>query len=332
MALVFADSPDEFSAAQITRYYSAGSITGIGTPGPDGTGKYFDMSTDSSLPLPLTAAGEYMAIFDFFQSGSRTETWFQFQTAAGSPILTIGGGGTGGNFVINGTNYPGLLSGSWQHIQVRLLIGTGTSGHITVKADGTTLLDVATNTGSTNIGKAVWSGNNSGGRRFANLVILDASGSIGNSLPAGRLKVRPIYPTADGTYTDWAPDSGGNLYSRINEKPANDDTSYVFDQTVGHKFSCTMDHIPTSGIAHILGLIVTAVQKEDDAGGKTDQLLVRSGTTDHYNGADIPTVTGYGSTTKDGVPAMILITDPDTGVEWTPTGINAIECGAKITA
>lgn len=330
MAHVYSDGPDEFSAAQISRLYSGANIVTIGTPGPDGTGKYYALDADPrTIPIPLPGASEYMVIFDWYAGGGRSETWFQLLTAGGTPIISLSGGTT---LTYNSVNYGGLVAGTWQQLQVRLVVSP-TVGVVHVRIDGTDFINLTgQNTGSTNIGKVAWYGNNSADRRLANIVVLDNTGSFANSLPSGRVKVYTLYPDGDGAYTDWTPNSGSNRYSRINEKPADDDTSYVSDITVGNKFSCTMGDLPTSGIAQVLGTLLTAIQEEDDAGGKTDKLLIRSGSTDQYSSSDIPTVTAYQSTTKDGVAAMVQNVDPATSAQWDVTGINAVECGAKITA
>jgi hypothetical protein len=336
VSLEYCDSFDTYTTAQILRRYpnvpSGHSVMSIGTPGPSGLGQYIYSSGDYCAFLAsITARSEYYLGFDYKNIISNGQRFLTIQTSAGATICSfLDAGSINTTF---GNSAAGVINANiWQQIQIHLVI-SATVGVLVVKVDGVIVINLTgLNTGSTNIDQlnigCEFSGNSSQ-PKYANLWVFNTLGSHSNTWPTGRMKVQASMPAADGTYTNWTPNSGSNHYSRVSEAQADDDTTYNSTVTTGNKDSYGIDAISGSP-AHIHGVIVTAITRKTDVNSKNYQVFSKSGATETYS-PDIAAALTYASSTQNGAASLLHTDDPNTGVEWTQANLNAIEVGAKVT-
>jgi hypothetical protein len=336
VALEYCDSFNTYSASQIVRRYPSASSCDIGTPGPDGsTGQHIKAAgnTSGGFSVNVTARSEYYVGFDL-----RTDivghppALITFRTASGTTICAISND-TG--FTTTFGNSPTGLMAANTWYQIAIYIKRHPSaGVLTIKIDGVTVLNLTgLNTGSTDIGRidfvmGVYSFTATS--KIGNLWILNTTGSHSNTWPSGRMVVKALYPSANGTYTGLTPNSGSSHYNRVSDATADDDTSYNSGLSVGDKDSYAMTDLATSGIAHIHGMQVTAIIRKDDINSKNFQLFTKSGSTEAFS-TDIAAGLLWASTTRDGTPQLLQTDDPNTGNEWAVTDVNALEAGVKIT-
>lgn len=333
MALQYADSFQTYVTSQVPRRYTGSNmIIATAGGGPSGSGQYLEGSGGGSqkILVPLTVRSEYYFGFDYKDSLIAGQTIFVIQTAAGATICTFNNNGSI-NTTFGNSGAGVLVAGTWYQVQIYLK-RHASAGIVTVKVDGVAVINLTgLNTGATDIGQCQL-GPPGGGSvpQYANLWIFNTLGTHANTWPVGRMKVQALYPNADGTYSAWTPNSGSTHYNRVNQATSDDDTTYNADLTVGDKDSYACTQLPTSGIAHVHGLIVTAIARKDDVNSKTYELFTKSGGTETYS-ADVQATLNYASSTVDGVAPLLHTDDPNTSAEWTVTNVNLLEIGVKVT-
>lgn len=121
-------------------------------------------------------------------------------------------------------------------------------------------------------------------------------------------------------------------WNAVTEAPPDGDSSYNSSSTVGNvdRFSGTAAPATMTGIIGIAPIICS---RKDDAGTRSMQLTIKSGSTAADSGVDQvqgSTYAYYGMG-ANGVPALFTI-DPSTGVAWVVGGVNAVKFGYKVTA
>lgn len=178
------------------------------------------------------------------------------------------------------------------------------------------------NTGTNNIAYLQFSDSTNSDVYFDNFWVFNTSGSHSNTWPNGNMVVQALYPSSDGTYTDWTPNSGSNHYSRVNEAQADDDTTYVSTTTVGNKDTYHYTSL-TGVISQVHSVMTTAVYKKDNVSPKSMHILTKSGST-LAESSDILPTTSYNST------SIQYNDDPNTSAQWTTSNVNAVEAGVKV--
>ena len=151
---------------------------------------------------------------------------------------------------------------------------------------------------------------------YDDLYVLDTSGSTNNDF-LGDVRIDAIYPTADGTYTDWTPSTGSDHYALVDESTPNG-TDYVSSSTAAEQDSFAMGSPPVLASEIIMGVRVKVAALKDDAGSRSIKVGVRSGTTDSLSAAQA-------LTTSQMIYSHILETDPNTSAAWLPGGIDALQ-------
>jgi hypothetical protein len=103
---------------------------------------------------------------------------------------------------------------------------------------------------------------------YEDLYICDLSGEFHNDWVNG-LRIDCLHPNANGTNTDWTPDSGDN-YDRVNDGGNVDlGSSYVYSLTDGHVDTYLVDDLETlSGETTIEGVQVSTYVKDDEISGE----------------------------------------------------------------
>ncbi len=156
---------------------------------------------------------------------------------------------------------------------------------------------------------------------WQDLYVLDDTGSH-NTDYLGDSKVICVYPRADGSHTDWTPDTGTDHYARVNEHPPDDATSYVHADTAGAIDTYFFDAVTL--ISDIQGVQLNTWAQKEDAGQRQIAAVCVSGGADHA-GANVKALnTSWGDTRE------IWERNPDGGGQWTPGAIDAAEFGVKL--
>jgi hypothetical protein len=153
------------------------------------------------------------------------------------------------------------------------------------------------------------------------LYVLDASGAANNDF-LGNMRVVTIRPDAAGDVTEFTPDSGAN-YARVNEAICGDDSNYVEDDTVDEKD--LYNYGALGGVlATVAGIVVTTDCRETDATNFDLKTPCKSGATESDDAGQAIGSTNYVSRRR------LMETDPNTGVAWTPTNLEAAQFGVKV--
>jgi hypothetical protein len=223
-----------------------------------------------------------------------------------------------------GTSATALLTGSWYYIEAKFVLHD-TTGSVTVKVDGTTVLSL-TNVDTRNAGTPLVNGvryETSGGATtdYCDLYVADTTGTTNNDF-LGDTRVRELYPNGAGTYTDFTPSAGSN-YQAVDETAQDGDTTYVQSSTVGHKDTYAYTDLATSPT--IKGARLLLLAKKDDAGARSIAPTVKSGATED-DGTTAALSTSYVYYSK------IWETDPNTSAAWTAANLNAAEFGVEVKA
>jgi hypothetical protein len=155
---------------------------------------------------------------------------------------------------------------------------------------------------------------------FDDLYLFDSTGSVNNTF-AGAVQIFALVPNANETPLAFVPLAGTN-FSEVNQIPPPGDASYVSSSTIGaidqyqHKGDLPAGAYSMSGLQHVICC------RLDAAGAHTVQSQI---------GANTGSVLGSpGATYK-----MIIQpwdTNPETGLGWRLSDLNATFMGPSITA
>lgn len=135
----------------------------------------------------------------------------------------------------------------------------------------------------------------------------------------GDVGIYALMPVQDVTVT-WQPfgGSGTNSFSCVNEIPPDDDTSYVFTDTVGQKETFLFQ--PILGFTGtIFGAQLLIYAKKDAEGSRAFQPVIGG------NPFDVDTYLG------DYYDYFIWPLDTNAGAVWTPANFNTQDFGAELT-
>lgn len=237
---------------------------------------------------------------------------------------------SGGTLLATGTQT--LIANRWYFIEAKAF-QNGASGTIEVHIDGA--VDIASTT--VNIGSANWdtlqfirenaaSATYTGTFDYDDVYVFSTGGSTNNGF-VGDVRVETLYPTADGNYSAWTPNSGSTHFNRVNEASGtypDDDTTYNSDATPGDRDSYAFGNLsPATGT--VLAVQYNVYARKDDAGTRTVCAFARISGTD-YDGSSLNVTSSYGDLTE------ILEASPASAVAWTFSEINGAEFGVKVVA
>lgn len=338
MALLFADGFDHYtSGSQKWDFVSGGSFStnfgrlgsvGLELGGNQAWGKL--LGTNASTLVAGTNfkttridSGQPQGILGFYDNGSNQ---CNVTLNAGSMFLEVRRGST----VIATSGFKNLRYGYNYYIEFKADISS--SGSYEVRVNGETWIS-----GS---GANLQSTANAYANRlyinspvvgvtvncdYDDVYVCDTTGAQNNNF-LGDVVVQALYPNGNGNYgalSRGGTDSGTN-WGQVDESPPNSDTDYVFSANVGDKDTYAMTNLSNStGTVKALQLLYFA--RKDDAGTRTVKGKIRSNVTDS-DGANTNLSTSY-IYYRD-----IFELNPDTSTAWTPTTINAVECGVEIVA
>jgi hypothetical protein len=213
-------------------------------------------------------------------------------------------------------------SNTWYYIEAKVVIGTGTSGSIQVRVNGTQYLNVTgVNTVSDTNDARAWNlfvlAN--GTMRFDDIYMADTTGSYNNDF-LGDVKVVSSAVTSNGITNNWTPSTASN-YQNVDEWPANT-TDYNYTSNAGDIDNYRFLTV-SQDAGNIYGIQVSAYTQVANGSARPLRLQCSSnGSTsesgDKYAGAGFAYRTG------------IFERNPDGNVAWVDSAVNAASFGVKL--
>ena len=223
------------------------------------------------------------------------------------------------------TTVPNVVSNNvWSYIE----LGYTKAGAVTLKVNEVALVEetgLSTNFDTTLISMYTTASANPD-CYFQDLYILDgiaaAAGPANNDF-LGDVRVDIVRPDAPGTHTDFTPSAGAN-WENVDEVAMDSDTTYNKSEVVGDKDTYGLEDILLTG-ADIFGIQQHTVARKDDASIRYIKQLIKSGATEDL-GTEIQLSDNYVGYQR------VFDADPNTDLEWTESGVNALESGIEVTA
>lgn len=161
--------------------------------------------------------------------------------------------------------------------------------------------------------------------RIADLIVMDGSGSEFNAI-MGEMRLETALPTGDGGTAAWTPTSGAN-YTNIDDAVAayDDDTTSITSATANQVNLATHATTAAPGATEVLFAGIQILARDDDVSPAQVQGVAQIGATE------------YVSTTRALATAykrkpIFWALNPDTGLPWLVSEINATEWGVKAIA
>lgn len=161
---------------------------------------------------------------------------------------------------------------------------------------------------------------------FDSLILCDGTGSRNNSL-LGHKQVQWLFADGAGATTDFSVTGAGANWNVSDNNDPDPSTIYISSNTVGATDTYTFTDVPL-----ITGTVIDAVQgnllaKEDAAGSRTVDFVVRQGGTDFLSGNPLGV-----PTTDFGYLLFPMEDNPATSAQWTMSDVNADQDGGKIVS
>lgn len=218
-----------------------------------------------------------------------------------------------------------LSSGVWQYVEVQIFCADA-GGTATVRVNGTTVVtvtgaDTKASTSSSNLASIKFGANIVASPITMDYDDLYVMTGTGDSFQ-GDCRVETLYPNGDGSGNSWTNNAGNSTsnWSYVDEVPV-DTSDYVASSTTGQQDLYTLTDLVSTAQA-VLAVQPTAYVAKTDGTTRSVKLLTRR-----------TAITGQPAHALDNLSAFtvydLLTTDPDTGVAWTPTNVNALQAGVE---
>ena len=242
--------------------------------------------------------------------------------------------GTGGTLLATGTT--ALNINTYYYCEIKFTIDDA-SGAIELRLNGNTTPEFTFAGDTRNGGNASWLSIQFRGQelsasspfiRFDDIYVCDGAASGVSGLPnndfLGDLRIDCFNASSgNGTNTGMTPSTGTDHGALVDETTPNDDTDYNSGISVGDKDTYNFPNLSFAP-ATIYGVQGNNYLKKTDAGARSICNVMRSNGTD-YDKSDQALSTSYA------YYGDMFESDPDTGAAWTPSAVNALEFGAKVT-
>jgi len=339
----FYNNADGNEVLSDTNSHTLSSATGIGFLTGSGTRWNYGQA--------LNLGGQTLTTVSFANSTTIwiNNNWFCYSYSSGSATKILGfrlrdGSSNqvgvwltlGGYFVVttglaSGTilaTSPALFnSQSWHHFQIKIVINN-TTGSVAIRRDGNSSDDW--NSGSINTrngtvtaqcNTVAFSSDLGAGGYLDDTFIFNDQGSAPNTWQ-GDVRAVQQMPASDSS-VQWSRSTGSTNYSLVDESISNQDTDYVFSNTVNQVDAYNVASLVTTPSA-IICIQQRMCFRRDDSGPHTVKAQIVSGGTT-TNSADMV----VGNTYQNQLMATYL-TDPNTGLIWTATTANAVKIGPAV--
>lgn len=230
--------------------------------------------------------------------------------------------------------YRGILFNTWYAVEMRVLIGDGTTGEIELRVNGVvwylgTGLDTQPGAETTFNGIKLKTSDDGEGAAFriSDYVIIDPKTAPNTSFPYPAV-ISPLLPVADVVgEADWTPSAGADNYAGVDEPIGhNYDTDYNESTTGTHKDRFTSSaSVPESAYDGVLAVQPVAMLRDDaDLGTRTARVVVYEGVTEDQGTTQTLTESSF-----QPIEAVFEV-NPDTSAAWTMAEVEAAEFGIEL--
>ena len=224
-----------------------------------------------------------------------------------------------------GTSTACIVVNTWHFIEAAFEI-SDTVGTVTIKVDGTTVLTLSaqdTRNGTpTTIDRVQYGDVYSVGFGGAWVGQFDDMFVTDSITFTGERRVETLRPSADVTQT-FGRSAGTANYSLVNETLVDGDTTYVQGTTVGDTDTYGLSDL-TGTPTNISAVQISVFAEKTDATSRSIALQAKSGATTS-DGGNFTLAASYSKFER------LLLTDPNTSAAWSVSGVNALQCGPKVT-
>lgn len=276
--------------------------------------------TGSNAPVLFVVRQGLIPIFRLQRGLDGSLVGFYNPDAAFPPISFISDGG--------------LLQGNaWHHLGVKLLLAGGGAGSVTLAIDGVVRQTIAGITTSSD--GSTWTGYQLGGRQFSagaityydDVYCCDGVGPAPWNDLLGDVHVQRLRPTAPGDLTQFTVTGAPENWVAEDDGDTPNTATYVSSSTAGTTDSYEFEDIALVGGQVIFGAKESALCYKDTAGGRTLEFLTRNGGVTHLEGTALGIPTGVGNWAYI---KRVMMVDPTTGVQFTPSGVNSNQYGMDL--
>lgn len=223
-----------------------------------------------------------------------------------------------GNTVV-ASSVPNLIrTNDWHYIEMEY-VGHTTSGRAALYLDGVKVVEYVGNTQNQapyGFNGLQLSGTNASNYYIDDLYVIDQATRIGER------RIETLRPNGDVSGNMFTPSAGSFGYSALNENLVSAD-NFVSATLNGAQDMYNFSNLTTTP-NKIDAVQLSVWASKTDAETRQMATLVKSGTT-------VTTSKNYNLPTNHLDMNRIENLDPATGAAWTPTGVNALQAGFKIT-
>ncbi len=156
---------------------------------------------------------------------------------------------------------------------------------------------------------------------YDDFYVCDNSGSVNNSfMNPGRIIA--LWPNYDGDSKNFSTSSGSTHYTLVDDRPSDNDTTYVYSHNSGDQELYYFDTANIGGT--IKGIQINLTCRVEDVKNVNCTLTTRRGNTTNDSG-----VKSIGTITYDDVFTVLQV-NPDTGNAWTANEVSNTQFGVKV--
>lgn len=339
MAILFTDGFDSYGVTTGTNLLTRWPVSALqnnfsSSITPYGYGQsYYNNSSTSYSQVTFTASSSFTVGMAVYLNTLNNATVISypliemFSGATSMILMSIFNDGNiqvwrgGAGSVLVSSSGANLKAQTWYYIELSVFI-SDTLGTVSVNVDGKNIINQSnldTRNGTpTTVDTFRPQSNNNCTPYIDDLYISDST------TPLGPQRIYTLRPNADTVQKQWSPLSGVNNYAMVNETITDGNTSYVQASTVGDFDLYDIADYPTA-TATIKAVTQLVWARKTDATVRTMNLTTKSGTTTTDSTA-VTLATSFSGYNK------IYETDPNTGVAWTVSGVNALQIGQKVAS
>ncbi|NMF98381.1 hypothetical protein GPA27_13400 [Aromatoleum toluolicum] len=335
MTLLFVDGFDHYATADITKKWTTSASASISAAAGRRAGGAAAIPANASSSMVKSGLGNAATLvvgFAYNPSGALNgSTTICELRDAGTVQLFMRYNMDTTLSVVRGSTVLGTTSATfalsaWHYIELKATIHD-TTGSFEVRVNGASVLSATSqdtkNGSNAYVNEVALRANQYATSLFDDFYVCDTSGSANNDF-LGDCRVDTIYPTGDGTYSQWTPSTGTSHYAMVDEAAPNT-SDYNAGANVGDRDSYTLGDLSALTNSTVYGVQVSAAMLKDDAGAKSAAVFVRSGST---NGDGTAAALG----TSQGYVRQVYETNPNGSVAWTEATVNAVEVGVLVSA
>ncbi len=311
--------------------FNSASIGTTATNTVFGYGKHFGGTfTSCTIPFPSQLSTFFVNFHYKTDNQAATMPVAQFRDNTTNDQLYVGsdagkivvkrGSSSGTTLATSSMMFP-FISGVWHFVQIKVVIDNS-AGVCIVKVDDVEHINVSgvdTQASASNTYcDAIYWGFGSTAGYADNYVLYDTTGGVFDDF-TDETRVRGQKPNGNGDTVQWTPLSSTNVSNVDEEYDA--DTTYCSTTGVGNiDLYAYAANSPATATIH--GVKVGMTFRKDDAGANTDNIIVRSNSTNYEDSAG-----PYTALSTYVYKQWMMTVDPNTSAAWVYTSANALQNG-----